>query len=209
MDIRKRIYFVLGGPGSGKGTFCKNMVTKNPNLFAHLSAGDLLRKFNKNHDPINSPDKDKERFKIIDNCIKEGSIVPAEITIGLILDEISVNEMNCFLIDGFPRNQGNYDGWVKLSQERDNIETSKLLYLDCSEDTMLARINKRASESKVKRVDDNIEAFRKRIKVFLGETMPIVNIFDSQGKCVKIDSEKTQEDMYQQIKDIGLFKNLN
>ena len=34
-------YFVLGGPGSGKGTMCTNLV--NDYGFVHLSAGDLLR----------------------------------------------------------------------------------------------------------------------------------------------------------------------
>jgi len=34
-------YFVLGGPGSGKGTVCASLVADHG--FVHLSAGDLLR----------------------------------------------------------------------------------------------------------------------------------------------------------------------
>lgn len=34
-------YFVLGGPGSGKGTLCATLVEQHG--FVHLSAGDLLR----------------------------------------------------------------------------------------------------------------------------------------------------------------------
>ena len=34
-------FFVLGGPGSGKGTLCKDLVRDHS--FVHLSAGDLLR----------------------------------------------------------------------------------------------------------------------------------------------------------------------
>ena len=34
-------YFVLGGPGSGKGTLCARLVKEQG--FCHLSAGDLLR----------------------------------------------------------------------------------------------------------------------------------------------------------------------
>lgn len=42
----KMVNFVLGGPSSGKGTFCANLINaNNRNRFAHLSAGDLLRKF--------------------------------------------------------------------------------------------------------------------------------------------------------------------
>ena len=36
-----RIIFVLGGPGSGKGTQCEKIVEKYG--FTHLSSGDLLR----------------------------------------------------------------------------------------------------------------------------------------------------------------------
>lgn len=35
------VIFVLGGPGSGKGTQCSNLVREFG--FVHLSAGELLR----------------------------------------------------------------------------------------------------------------------------------------------------------------------
>ena len=35
------VVFVLGGPGSGKGTQCQKIVTEYD--FAHISAGDCLR----------------------------------------------------------------------------------------------------------------------------------------------------------------------
>jgi len=43
MDVKKKpqVVFVLGGPGSGKGTQCANLV--NEFGIVHLSAGDLLR----------------------------------------------------------------------------------------------------------------------------------------------------------------------
>ena len=36
------IVFILGGPGSGKGTLC-SMLTEKYSHIKHLSAGDLLR----------------------------------------------------------------------------------------------------------------------------------------------------------------------
>lgn len=38
-----RVIFVLGGPGSGKGTQCQLLANCESLGFAHLSAGDLLR----------------------------------------------------------------------------------------------------------------------------------------------------------------------
>ena len=40
-----RVYFVMGGPGSGKGTQCAKLVERYG--FVHLSAGDLLRQVTK------------------------------------------------------------------------------------------------------------------------------------------------------------------
>ena len=40
---KREIVFVLGGPGSGKGTQCAKLVEEFG--FVHLSAGDLLRAF--------------------------------------------------------------------------------------------------------------------------------------------------------------------
>jgi len=35
------VFFVLGGPGAGKGTVCQKLVKQQG--YVHLSAGDLLR----------------------------------------------------------------------------------------------------------------------------------------------------------------------
>lgn len=40
-DNRPQVIFVLGGPGSGKGTQCEKMIEEFG--FIHLSTGDLLR----------------------------------------------------------------------------------------------------------------------------------------------------------------------
>ena len=41
IDEKVTCFFVLGGPGCGKGTVCSHLVKKYG--FVHLSAGDLLR----------------------------------------------------------------------------------------------------------------------------------------------------------------------
>jgi UMP-CMP kinase len=89
------IIFILGSPGSGKGTLCQQLVERFPAL-AHFSAGDLLRAERANPDsPV---------AELINTTIKEGKIVPAEITIGLLKNAIESSSAKMFLIDGFPRN---------------------------------------------------------------------------------------------------------
>ena len=81
-----KILFVLGGPGAGKGTQCINLV-KHYN-YVHLSAGDLLRA------ERNSGSKDGE---MINDCIKNGKIVAAEVTVRLIEKAINQNPNDKFL----------------------------------------------------------------------------------------------------------------
>lgn len=44
---------------------------------------------------------------MIQNMIKEGSIVPSEVTVKLIQKAMERSKTNKFLIDGFPRNEEN------------------------------------------------------------------------------------------------------
>ena len=59
------IIFVVGGPGSGKGTQCERL-SADFNL-CHLSVGDLLR---------NEASSGTERGTLLDEYMKEGKIVP-------------------------------------------------------------------------------------------------------------------------------------
>ena len=68
-ESKPRVFFVLGGPGSGKGTQCGNMVKEYG--FVHLSAGDLLRAERNRGGP---------NADLINSYIAEGKIVPIKIT---------------------------------------------------------------------------------------------------------------------------------
>ena len=89
------VIFVLGGPGAGKGTQCDRLVRDYG--FTHLSAGDLLRE---------EQDREGSQFgSLIKDYIKEGTIVPMEITVQLLEnamnDDLTHKQGNGrFLIDG-------------------------------------------------------------------------------------------------------------
>ena len=60
-----KIYFVIGGPASGKGTQCKMLVEKYGLRFAHISIGDLLRA---------EAESGSERGKKLQQIMNEGKI---------------------------------------------------------------------------------------------------------------------------------------
>lgn len=86
------IVFVLGGPGSGKGTQCERIV-KDYGMF-HLSAGDLLRDEVKSGSAVG---------KTCGELMKEGALVPMHVTIQLLKNAMIKSKKSNFLIDGFPR----------------------------------------------------------------------------------------------------------
>ena len=88
------VIFVLGGPGAGKGTQCANLVKDYG--FSHLSAGDLLRA---------ERERPGSQFgEMIQTHLKEGTIVPMEVTVQLlenaITEKIEGSGIGKFLIDG-------------------------------------------------------------------------------------------------------------
>jgi len=124
--MKPYVVFILGGPGSGKGTQSKLIQDKY--RFVHLSAGDLLRAERQKPDSKNG--------KLIEEYIVNGKIVPSEITVAL-LEEAMVEsgiKGGRFLIDGFPRNEQNLGNWVKMMGEQ--VETPFIINLECSEKVM-------------------------------------------------------------------------
>ncbi|KAH7324448.1 adenylate kinase-domain-containing protein [Stachybotrys elegans] len=179
------VLFVLGGPGAGKGTQCAKLVSEHG--FIHLSAGDLLRA---------EQERPGSQFgDLIRDYIKNGLIVPMEVTIQLLENAMtealqkSGSSKGRFLIDGFPR---------KLDQAHkfeDSVCPAKLvLFFDCPEETMEKRLLERGKTSG--RADDNAESIRKRFRTFIETSMPVVDYFESKGKVVKVDATPPPDSVY-------------
>lgn len=167
------IYFVLGGPGSGKGTQCK--LLENHLDCKHISAGDLLRK---------EKLKDTPKSIIINDLINNGQIVPSYITIELILSEIKDSTNEIILLDGFPRNFENLDTWMKLNNEI----KYKCLYFDCEDEVLIKRLIERGKTSA--RSDDNIDIITKRLETYHNSTKPVIDYFTEKKLIHKINTNR-------------------
>lgn len=180
------VIFVLGGPGAGKGTQCANLVRDYG--FVHLSAGDLLRAEQSRHG--------SQYGQLIDDYIKAGKIVPQEVTIGLLdraIDDAYKQGKTRFLVDGFPRQMDQ-----ALTFEEQIVNSDFTLFFDCPEDVMEKRLLKRGGNSG--RADDNIESIKKRFKTFVQTSMPVIHYFEKQGRVVRLDCNKSPEDVYDSVK---------
>ncbi|KAI9271909.1 adenylate kinase-domain-containing protein [Phascolomyces articulosus] len=183
------VIFVLGGPGSGKGTQCANI--KNDYGFVHLSAGDLLRE---------EQQREGSEFKdLIQTCIREGKIVPMEVTIALLeksmQEAIDTEGKKRFLVDGFPRKM---DQAIKF--EEVVVESQFTLYFECSEETLVTRLLKRGESSG--RIDDNIESIKKRFQTFKDTSFPVIEYYEEKGKVRQINAEQDREEVYANVKKV-------
>jgi len=174
------IIFVVGGPGSGKGTNCTRL-SEEFNL-CHLSVGDLLR---------NEASKGSERGKLLDEYMKEGKIVPMEITLDVVRAAILENQTKAgFLIDGFPR---------KLDQalefEEKVAKCKFVLYFECSEEEMVKRLTERGKTSG--RIDDNEETIKKRLHTFKETSFPVIEYYQKQNRVKAVSSEREVHLVYE------------
>lgn len=184
------VLFVLGGPGAGKGTQCSNLV-RDYN-FTHLSAGDLLRA---------EQDRPGSDFgEMIKTYIKEGQIVPQEVTIQLLENAMKStigadgagDGNRKFLIDGFPRKM---DQAIKF--EEIVVPSKFTLFFDCPEDMMRKRLLRRGETSG--RADDNEESIKKRFRTFVETSMPVVEYFEKQDRVVRVDATPGPDEVYQNV----------
>jgi UMP-CMP kinase len=184
------VIFVLGGPGAGKGTQCSLLVEKYN--FVHLSAGDLLRA---------EQDRPDSQFGgLIRTYIREGQIVPMEVTIKLLekaMDAVLESKSGegwgdgkgRFLIDGFPRKMDQ-----ALKFEEDVCTSSLVLFFTTDEETMLKRLLERGKTSG--RDDDNMESIRKRFVTYKETTMPVIEHYEKFGKVAQIDSSPAVDEVH-------------
>jgi len=177
------IVWVLGGPGSGKGTQCARLVEKYG--FSHLSSGDLLR------DEVNSG---SDLAKQLNEIMSSGQLVPKDIVLDLIKKAILKNADTAkgFLIDGYPREieQG-------IDFENKIAPCSIILYYDCSDETMTVRLLGRAKTSG--RVDDNEEAIKKRLVTFHQHSEPVMEHY--KVKVARIDANTDADTIFEKSRE--------
>lgn len=182
---KPNVVYVLGGPGAGKGTMCE--LAEIQLGWTHLSTGDLLRA---------EKEEGGETAKTIQEYIDAGKLVPNAIVVRLLKDAMErvtrTTGRKNFLIDGFPRSLSNLEAWYEVFGREDALPT--MLYFECPFEVLEQRILGRAKFSG--RSDDNVESMKLRFDTFKTETLPTVEHFKSQDKCVEIDTSQDREAVY-------------
>ncbi|MCO6494631.1 MAG: adenylate kinase [Bacteroidetes bacterium] len=180
---------LFGPPGAGKGTQSAKLVdTFN---LVHLSTGDIFR-YNIKHET--------ELGKLAKSYIDKGELVPDEVTINMLKDELNkYPNAKGFIFDGFPRT-------VPQAQALDTLLAEKkthiclMLSLDVPEDELTRRLLERGKVSG--RSDDTDESIiRNRIRVYNEQTAVAAEFYDKQNKYKKIMGVGAIEDIFKRLAD--------
>jgi UMP-CMP kinase len=183
INNKAKVIFIIGGPGSGKGTEC--MKIKEKFNYNHMSTGEILRNIVKN--------KEGNDWQELESDMKEGKLISSEKLISFIKLGIISSKNKKILLDGFPRNKENINEWNK--QMKDIADVVAIFYFEVPEILMKKRLLGRNEG----RIDDNEETIIKRINNFNIETKPVIDFYEKEGKLIKIDASKNVDEVFNEI----------
>ena len=184
----KKLFLIIGAPGSGKTTDAELIAKKNSDKIVHYSTGDLLRA---------EVASGSELGKTIKSYIDNGNLVPLEIVINTIKSAIEKAPKDIVLIDGFPRSVEQMKALDEMLKNSNDIELVSVIEVEVSEDVARDRVLGRARGA-----DDNVEVFNNRMKVFLEPLKDIQDFYSSQNKLIKINGERTIEEIVDEMEEI-------
>jgi adenylate kinase len=199
---------LLGAPGAGKGTQCKNIVARY-NLL-HLSSGDILRQ---------ERAEETELGQKAQSYMDSGALVPDEIIIEMMAKAIEKAPAAGFILDGFPRT-------VNQAVELDKALTASgqqidaVLNLEIDDNVVTKRITGRRScpqcgavyhienlkpknegicdndsTELVQRSDDTQEVLINRLEAYHRQTEPLVDYYKKNGTVYDFDADRDPDDV--------------
>jgi adenylate kinase len=205
---------LLGLPGAGKGTQAARL--KDETGLAHITTGELFRE---------NIRLGTELGKKAQSFVDSGTLVPDEITIGMLLERMKADDCKYgVMFDGFPRTTvqaAALDDALKAQGK----QISKAIYIRVSEDELVSRLAGRWSCPKcgavyheknhppktagvcdncgselTQRSDDRPDVVRTRLEVNLKNLQPLLDYYGGQGKLKEVDGERDADAITEDLK---------
>jgi adenylate kinase len=203
---------LLGPPGAGKGTQAARL--REDFSLPYIATGDLLREHRDNGSELGRQAKE---------YMQRGDLVPDELVVAMILDKISAEGADGFLLDGFPRNRAQAEALGGALDERGQQLTAALL-IDVPDELVVERITGRRQCSNghvyhvkydppkhddvcdqdgkplIQRDDDRPETVKKRLDVYHRETSPLIDYYDDKGLLRRFDGTRDKTEVHDHIR---------
>jgi adenylate kinase len=210
---------LLGKPGAGKGTQAERL--KDDFGLPYIGTGDLLRKHK-----AEGTELGREAQKYMD----DGKLVPDELVVRMILDEIEERGRDGFLLDGFPRTIAQADALAEALDESGR-RLSAALYIDADDETVVERLSGRRvcanghlyhvtfdppkhdnvcdqdGRPLQQRPDDHEDKIRTRLETYHRETEPLIEYYEERGLLRRFDGSRRPEEVNDLIRaTLGMLR---
>ena len=197
---------LIGAPGSGKGTQAP-ILTERYGI-PQISTGEILRE---------EARRGTDLGVVAEGYMSAGELVPDDVIINVIRVRIKQPDAVAgFVLDGFPRTIPQAEALDRML-EGEGQPLDRVVYLAVNRATLEDRLGSRwtcpccgrvyskmvpprrpgvCDEDGVElfqREDDKPEAVRRRIEVYLEQTMPVLDYYRAQGKVLEVDGEAPVE----------------
>ena len=196
---------LMGAPGAGKGTQAAELIKKFN--IPQIATGDMFRAAVK---------EGTELGKKAEACMKSGSLVPDEVTVGIVKERLSKDDCKGgFILDGFPRTVSQADSLSKILSDL-NLKLDRVLNIHVPAENLIERavgrrickncgatyhvkFNPTKAEGKCdkcggelyQRADDNAETMKNRLSVYESSTRPLIEYYKKAGVYTEIDGTQS------------------
>ncbi len=208
-----KFVILMGPPGAGKGTQAAR-VAQGLGV-VHVATGDLFREAMAQGTPLG---------KQAESYVKSGAYVPDEVTLGLVRERLGLPDAAAgAILDGFPRTVPQADGLDGILAER-SARVDRVVYLDVPESVLMRRLTgrwtcrqcqavyhelftppkrpgvcDRCGGELYQRPDDTPEVVRRRLKVYLDQTAPLIARYEQAGLLVRVDGEQSPSEVTESV----------
>jgi adenylate kinase len=204
---------LLGPPGAGKGTQADRL--KDDFGLPYIGTGDLLRKHK---------EEETELGRKAAGYMNNGDLVPDDLVIRMILEEIEDKGRDGFLLDGYPRSIAQAEALAEALEEGGRRLTAALL-IDADDDTVIQRLSGRRQCAKnghlyhvdfdppkhegvcdqdgsrlIQREDDRPETVKKRLATYHDKTEPLIDYYDERGLLRRFDGTRDANEVHDHIR---------
>jgi adenylate kinase len=203
---------LLGPPGAGKGTQADRL--KDDFGLPYIGTGDLLRKHK---------DDETELGLEAASYMNNGDLVPDELVIRMILEEIEEKGRDGFLLDGYPRSIAQAEALAEALEENGRRLTAALL-IEADDDTVIQRLSGRrqctnahlyhvdfdppknagycdqCGKPLFQREDDKPDTIRKRLATYHEKTEPVIDYYQERGLLQRFDGSRSPDEVHNLIR---------
>lgn len=181
------IIILFGPPGSGKGTQAE--ILKEKYNLIHISTGELFREHMRNNTQLGIK---------INSLMNNGSLVPDDLTIDMLKDEMGKYEnVKGFILDGFPRTKTQAISLENYLNDKE-LKINNIISLNVPENVLIKRILDRGKTSG--RSDDTNEIkIKHRLNEYNDKTLIIKEYFNDSEIFHEIDGVGDKENINNEI----------